>query len=55
MDLYIVHLLYITACVSTCYYMGYRNGKQKGSRQTLNMLIADRLLSADRLEKFYGK
>lgn len=53
MDLYVIHLFYIVACVSICYYAGYEAGQKKGTRQTLNILLEDNLLNADKLKKFY--
>lgn len=53
MDLYIVHLFYIVACVSVCYYAGFEAGQKKGTRQTLNMLIDDKVLSTDKLKEYY--
>lgn len=53
MDLYIVHLFYITACVSFCYYAGYESGRKKGTRETINVLIDDKVVSPEKLKEYY--
>ena len=47
-DLIIIHVLFISACVGCSWYWGRKEGAQK----VLQMLIDDRVITAQDLERY---
>jgi hypothetical protein len=54
-DLFTIHAIYITLCVSCCWWAGYSYGCKTGTRKMLNLLIEDKLVTQKQLENTYGK
>ena len=47
-DLILIHILFIAACVGCSWYWGRKEGAQK----VLQMLIDDRVITAEDLERY---
>ena len=51
MELYLIHIIFISACVFFSYWSGHRAGSHDGRSQMVEDLIDRNLLTVDKLKK----
>lgn len=53
MELYIIHIVFITACVGSSFYAGFTKGEKSGSQATVELFLNDKLITLDDINKNY--
>lgn len=54
MDLYIIHLIFISVCAGGSWFVGYMHGEKKGSSITIERFLEDGLVTEKQLRDKYS-
>jgi len=54
MDLYIIHFIFISACVTGSWIAGFLYGEKNGSARVIEQFLDDKLITVKQLKDKYG-